>query len=141
MAMTFPLDDFLMRFPEFDNETTYPRATVENCGQRAMMHITPDAEGMPLNGHYREYGLFLMTAHLITLDAQGDDGSTAGTPYKSTIGSVSIETTKQNTFMTDDWNYWLNLTKYGRELLAYLELQSAGGIFLNDENDSVRDLV
>ena len=141
----FPLDSFLGRFPEFANEDVYPIAKVQNCGDRAMLHITPSQMGMPMHGFYREYALFLMTAHLITLDAQDDTddpgSSLAGTPFKATVGSVSIEATKPNSFNSDDWNYWLNQTKYGRELLAYLDTQCAPGIFINTPCDSVRDLI
>lgn len=138
----FPLDDFLIRFNEFDNSTTYPHAIVQNAGQRAMMHITPEQEGMPMTGHYREYGLFLMTAHLLTLDKQAADGdrNMAGIPFRATVGSVIIENTKPNSFTSDDWNYWLSQTSYGRELLAYLDTR-AQAIFLNTEDDSVRDLL
>lgn len=143
----FPLDSFLGRFPEFANEEVYPIAKVQNCGDRAMLHITPSQIGMPMHGFYREYALFLMTAHLLTLDAADDadggepGGSMAGTPFKATVGSVTVETTKQNSFRTDDWNYWLNQTKYGRELLAYLDVQTAPGIFINPPCESVRDLI
>jgi len=138
----FPLDDFLSRFTEFSDETKFTRASVQSAGQRAMMHITPPAQDMPMAGCYREYALFLMTGHLITLDNQTDnDGvSMSGTPFKATIGSVTVENTKQNSFVSDDWNYWLNQTKYGRELLAYLDTQ-AQMIFLNTPDDTVRDLL
>lgn len=110
-----------------------------------MMHITPSAVDMPLVGVYREYALFLMAAHLLTLDSQDDAGdpgsSMAGTPFKAMVGSVSVENTKPNSFTVDDWNYWLNQTKYGRELLAYLDTHSTPGIFLNTPCDSVRDLI
>ena len=110
-----------------------------------MLHITPSAMDMPLVGIYREYALFLMAAHLLTLDSQDDAGdpgsSMAGTPFKATVGSVSVENTKPNSFTVDDWNYWLNQTKYGRELLAYLDTHSTPGVFLNTPCDSVRDLI
>lgn len=148
----FPIDDFLARFPEFDdlskdpvpNPLKYPHDRIIAAGQRAMMHITPPACGMPMVGPYREYALFLMTAHLIELDDlddNGDNPTTAGTPFKATVGTVSVENTKQNSFNSDDWNYWLNQTKHGRELLAYLDVQAPCGIFLNTCDDSVRDLL
>ena len=135
----FPLEGFLARFKEFDTDN-YKRSDVQSYGERAMMHITPPAEGMPFVGKYRMYGLYLMTAHLISLDNDGDGNGLAGTPFKATVGSVTVETSKQNSFTNDDWNYWLNQTKYGRELLALLDTQ-APAIFLNTERDSVRDLL
>lgn len=141
----FPLETFLARFPEFDDSEKYPIANLQNYGDRAMMHITQSVPEMPMVGHHREYALFLMTAHLITLDAQSDandpGSSLAGTPFKATVGSVSVEATKPNSFNSDDWNYWLNQTKYGRELLAYLDTQCPIGVFINTPCDSVRDLI
>jgi hypothetical protein len=73
-------------------------------------------------------------------DDNGDLNGTqiAGTPFKATVGSVSIENTKPNSFQSDDWNYWLNMTAFGRELLALLEAHSPG-IYIS--RDSVRDLL
>jgi hypothetical protein len=138
----FPLAMFLAYFPEFDDESKYTKASVQSAGLRAMMHITPSAEGMPFVGKYREYGLFLMTAHIATLAKMddGESGGVAGRPFKSTVGSVSVESTKPNSFVADDWNFWLSLTNYGAELLALLDTQ-AQGIFLNTPNDTVRDLL
>lgn len=144
MPKVFPLDDFLALFSEFA-DSKYPRAKVQGFGLRAMMHITPKVEGMPLKDESRQYALFLMTGHLIALeDLSGDaeDGNgISGTPFKATIGSVQIESTKPNSFQSDDWNYWLNLTKYGRELLAFLDVQAPCGVFLNGPKDTVRDLL
>ena len=146
LPLAFPLDDFLARFPAFNDTTKYPSAVVQNAGQRAMMHVTPDAEGMPMVGPYREYGLFLMTAHILTLDKQaeengGDDGGAmAGIPFKATVGSVTIENTKPNSFTSDDFSYWYSQTNYGREFLAYLDIQ-AQAIYPNTPDDSVRDLL
>lgn len=145
MLAAFPLDSFLARFPEFSNEELYPINAVQNCGDRAMMHITQSAVDMPLVGVYREYALFLVTAHLLTLGAQSDDSgggiSLGGMPYKATVGSVSVETTKQNTFTLDDWALWYGKTIYGQELLALLDVQTVPGIFINTPCDSVRDLI
>jgi len=143
MNRVFPLEDFFARFPEFNDSVKYKVAYVQLSGDKAMMHVTPDEEGMPLRGPYRNYALFLMTAHLIELDdVTGTDGvAAAGTPFKATVGSVQIENTKPNSFQSDDWNYWLAQTKHGRELLAFLDTQAPAGIFLNTEVDSVRDLV
>lgn len=143
IRMVFPIDDFLAYFPEF---LSSDKIKVQATGLRAQMHIGESAPGMPLEGERRFYALFLATAHLLTLDkmsdGEGGEGSDmAGTPFKATIGSVQIENTKQNSFTADDWTFWYNQTKYGRELLAYLYEIQGLGIFLNTSKDSVRDLV
>lgn len=149
---TFPLEEFIALFPSalgFDYETgmcRYDHAYLMEMGNKAMMHIGPERAGMPMVGHPRHYALFLMTLHLIEMDdsinGASDDGSKiVGTPFKATIGSVTVEATKPNSFQSDDWNYWLNQTPHGRELLAYLDVQAPTGVFLNTHCDSIRDLV
>jgi hypothetical protein len=143
--MTFNLTLFLAMFPQFDN-ADWKQTVVQAAGLRARLHITGWVEGSPLKDEFREYAQFLMAGHLLTLDKQDDDdnagdgaSSLAGTPYKATIGSVQIESTKQNSFNSDDWNYWLNMTAFGRELLALLEAHASAGIYIS--KDSVRDLL
>ena len=143
----FPLDSFLGRFPEFANEDVYPIAKVQNCGDRAMLHITPSQMGMPCMDSTGSMRCFLMTAHLLTLltrqdDANGGAGWFHGrNAFKATVGSVTSRDTKQNSFRTDDWNYWLNQTKYGRELWRILTCRRRPGIFINPPCESVRDLI
>lgn len=144
----FDIDEFLSWFPVFSDEEVWKRPFIQGCGNRAMMHITHFLPHLPMKGMYRQYALFLMTAHLATLDAQDDDaiangepGGAGGVEFKATIGSVSIERTKPNSFTTDDLSYWLNQTKYGRELLAYLDTRAPIGVFINGPQDSVRDLI
>jgi hypothetical protein len=146
MVQAFSVEAFIARFPEFDNQEKYPYASLQNYGDRAAMHISllssPD---MPLQHPFREYAVFLAAAHIATLatedDSNGGGMSLGGMPFKATVGSVSVETTKQNTFTTDDWALWFGKTKYGQELLALLDVHSSPGIFLNTPADSVRDLV
>lgn len=144
--MAFNLPTFLAMFPQFDN-ADWKQTVVQAAGMRAQLHISGWVEGMPLAGEYREYAQFLMAGHLLILDKQNDNGSPAdgssalaGTPYKASIGTVSIEATKQNSFNSDDWNYWLNQTSFGRELLAFMDVHCPG-IFLATNKDSVRDLL
>lgn len=145
MIQAFSVDAFVARFPEFDNQDKYPYASLQNYGDRAAMHISLlSAPDMPLQDPYREYAVFLAAAHIATLATEDDsDGgvSLGGMPFKATVGSVTVETTKQNTFTTDDWALWYGKTKYGQELLALLDVHSSPGIFLNTSDDSVRDLV
>lgn len=144
----FKLDGFLSYFPEFADEEKYARNIVIRVGMRAMMHICPSVFGMPLAGAYRDYAIFLMAAHMIYLSASGNDGDIggaasgmAGAPFKAIVGSVTVESSRQNPYTLDDWTLWLGKTPYGQELLAYLDLHSQGGIFLNEPKDSVRDLL
>lgn len=143
----FPQTEFLAHFPEFGNEEVYPSEKIMLCGRRAMFHITEDVCEMPMQGPYRFYALFLMTAHILLLDkldaqnTEVGDNSSAGIDFKATVGSVTVERTKPNSFTVDDWSYWLNQTPYGRELLSYLETRAPLGVFINTREDTVRDLI
>lgn len=143
----FPQTEFLAHFPEFGDEKVYPPENIMLCGRKAMLHITEDVCDMPMQGPYRFYALFLMTAHILLLDKQYSSNtevgsnSSGGSEFKAVVGSVTVEKTKPNSFTVDDWSYWLNQTPYGRELLAYLDTRAPLGVFLNTTNDSVRDLI
>mgnify|MGYP004447506049 CR=1 FL=1 len=143
----FPQTEFLAQFTEFGNAEEYPLDKIMLCGRRAMMHVTEDCDGMPMHGRYRFYALFLLTAHILLLDktdsTETENGqiTSGGVEFKATVGSISVEKTKPNSFTTDEWEYWLNKTAYGREFLAYMSTRAPAGIFLNTCNDSVRDLL
>ena len=141
---SFSISDFIDWFPEF---TDYSKPSIQSCGKRAKMHIGPFIKDMSLSDDKLTYAEYLMTAHLLSIDkgtngtgADGDGTNIGGAIYKATVGAVQIESSKQNSFTLDDWNYWLAKTKYGQELLAFLDINAQGGVFLNTPIDSVRDL-
>ena len=133
-------------FPVFSDTEVYPSDAVTRAGNEATFHIRDGACFMPMKEHdVRTYALFLMTAHILVLNKQTDESSSKGEPsaggttFKSTVGSVSVENTKPNSFSIDDYNYWLTQTEYGRRLLALLDIQ-AQFVFINNPMDSVRVL-
>ena len=141
---TFPLREFCSKFREFSDATKYSQSTIQNAADRALLHVTPDIEGMPMRGPYRNYAVFLMTAHILVLDEANSESANDGTglggmAYKATVGSVTVESTKPNSFTQDSFDFWLSQTRYGRELLSFLELQAPAGIYLS--GDSARDLI
>lgn len=145
----FPVDEFNAAFPVFSRENSiYSAIDIQTAGNEALMHVnTVPSFQMPLKGKRLLYALFLMTAHILVLNKKDDDdvanGGTgsAGVEFKATIGSVQVERSKPNTFTSDNFDYWLQQTPYGRKLLAYLELAAPAGVYLNTPRDSVRDLV
>jgi len=145
----FPLDTFFVYFEEFDNPSAYSRASVQSCGLRAMHYIKNGICGMPLpnEGGDRDYALFLLTAHILTLKKQsadalatGGDGNVIGRVKKAIVGSVTVDTDSPNGYLSNDISYWLSQTQYGIELLAYLEMSVPIGTYINNRSDSVRVL-
>jgi hypothetical protein len=140
----FPIPKFLSEFPEF-NTDFFTKSMVARCGKFAMKYITQGIMGYPLSDpDDREYALFLMAAHILTLRKQAADdmagGSTpsGGRIRKAVVGAVTVETDSPNSYTTDDYAYWLSQTTYGQELLAYLNNAAPAGIYLNTKKDSVR---
>lgn len=144
-TMVFPFDRFCATFPVFaESPAVYSAEAIQLAGNEATHYIGNPERGMPLeNIEDREYALFLMTAHILVLNKKLNeataDGETlqGGTPFKATIGSVSIENTKPNSFTSDDIDYWLNQTEYGRRLNVLLYEPM---IFVNTCKDRVRVL-
>lgn len=160
MPPSFSVDTFLAYFPEFAKvaDKDSGRALINACGMRAVLHFGSNRPGFPTNPEHREYARCLIAAHLYVLatrDNEGNDdspeegdiasagalaGGMMGSTFKATVGSVSVENTKPNTFTSDEWTWWYNQTKYGSEYLAFLS-EVAAPVYLNTRRDSVRDLL
>lgn len=143
----FPVDRFLAEFPQFNDASSFPVNTVARCGKAATHYITAWRQGFPLEDpDEREYALFLMAAHILSLRKNTDDDMSdgqlpaGGRVRKATVGAVTVETDSPSTYSSDDYTYWLSQTIFGQELLAYLANAAPAGIFTNICKDSVRVL-
>ena len=141
----FPVARFLSEFPQFKNSSDFPETMVARCGKSAMHYITEWRCGFPLQDpEDREYALFLMAAHILTLrknvndDMAGGQTPAGGRVKKATVGAVIVETDAPNSYNSDDYTFWLSQTAFGQELLAYLANSAPAGIFMNCARDSVR---
>jgi hypothetical protein len=83
--------------------------------------------GMNLN--QQTQALNLMTAHLTALGVIIAANSTPGLVVGATIDKISV--TIQPPPAPNQWQWWLNQTPYGQQLLALLKIVSAGGRFFN----------
>lgn len=126
--------NFRQLFAAFANETTYPTVSLQMYWTVASDYIsTKDSPCNMLNGASLQLALDLMCAHLATLFtadsnnvASGEDPGQAGTIETSaTVGSVSVSNLPPP--VKDAWDYWLNQTAYGQQLLALLKIKSVGG--------------
>lgn len=106
---------FMSQFPEFNNTDS---GLIEILLNRALCFIKVYCNAMC---ECRELAIFLLTAHLLTLQgniANGD--ATGGLQASATIDKVSVSNVPPPT--SDSFGYWLNQTTYGQQLLALIEL-------------------
>ena len=126
--VTLDLTSFRERFKAFSNTTTYPDATIEATWDTAVIYISDVTSGcFPANK--LELALQQMTAHLLTIsDKLTSSSSAMGTVTASTIDKVSVTLAAPKN--NDEWEFWLNQTPYGQQLLALLNTICAGGFYV-----------
>jgi hypothetical protein len=121
---------FRAQFPEFANTTTYPVATIAMQWSMATGYISADTcvgwwEGINLN--QQTNALNLMTAHLLFINTQAMMGQDTGVMTGSSIDKISVQL--QAPPEMNQWQWWLNQSPYGKQLLALLQIAAAGGRF------------
>lgn len=143
------VDRFLGWFYEFNDANLWPRKLIEVCYKRARMYVTQWAQCDQLDGDDREYARGLLVAHLCVLtkanqkQTSSDDGGAstgvsglggAGIITSASVGGVNVGMQLPNT--GDAYEFWLYQTKYGLELLAFLQSHVPVGIY--SEGDDLR---
>lgn len=108
---------FIAQFPEFAQTDN-----IELMIGRALMYI--DLHFSYFCGKDKIYAIYLLTAHLLTMqDAISQGDSTGGLQTSASIDRVSVSVA-----IPSDLNalsYWLTQSRYGQELLALIELKVA----------------
>jgi len=124
MAIEFDLNAFRAAFPAFIDT---PPATLSMYWDFATDFISNEIQcGTKLSVQTRYINL--MTAHLAGLSCMQSAGDTPGVVIGATIDKISV--TLQPPPERNEWQFWLNQTPYGRQLLALLQVQSAGGFYV-----------
>lgn len=131
---TIQLDIALFRqqFPQFADETEYPDAIITVTWDIATCYVSDNPCG-PLPEKCRQTAINMMVAHLLTINDQLDAGNAGGIVTSSTVGSVSVSL--QAPTSASPFQYWLNKTPYGQQLLSLLSAASVGGFYLGGRNE------
>jgi hypothetical protein len=116
---------FRMQFPEFANMTTYPEATLQQYFNTAGLYVSNSNFGPLAWAGATLQCLYLLTAHLAYLSTQIMNGQTPGVTVQASIDKISVGL--QEAALKNQWQYWLQSTPYGQQLLALLQVQSIGG--------------
>lgn len=129
--------NFRAMFPAFANTTTYPQATIQQYWNLATSYITDCTR----TGYYEGFAcvngtpaqqtnaLNLMTAHFLYLNTLIVAGQPTGVLTGATIDKVSVQL--QAPPESNQWQWWLNQSPYGQQLLALLQIAAAGGRFFS----------
>lgn len=118
--------------PEYSSMTLYPDAVIQAQWNMATSYITNNTitafyEGLVCGQQVS--ALNLMTAHLMYLSSLVTAGQPTGLLQGATIDKVSVQLTPPPE--EDQWQWWLNQTPRGQQLLALLQVAAAGGRFFS----------
>ena len=121
---------FRALFKAFANPVEFPDAAIQVTWDLATGYITDStitARYLGLTAGQQVSALNLMTAHLMALNLAAAAGQATGLVQGATIDKVSVQLTPPP--QVDQWQWWLNQTPYGQQLLGLLQVASAGGFF------------
>lgn len=129
---TITLDPAAFRalFPQFADPAKYPDAALSIQFGMATGYVSADTYG-DMSLAIRTKSLYLMTAHLLALGviiAQNNYTGQVGIVQGAVVDRVQITLTPPP--VKSEWQWWLNTTPYGAQLVALLEAQSAGGFYV-----------
>lgn len=129
MYIQFDVAAFRSTFPAFASPNVfYADETLQQYWNSAINYISnysPNCNLFPVAK--QTLALNLMTAHLASLSDIIRCGNTPGMVVGATIDKVSV--TLNPPPETNQWQWWLNLTPYGQQLLALLKVASVGGMY------------
>lgn len=118
---------FRAQFSAFKDDACYPNDSLLGWWNIATLYISPVNYGW-LNGAARQQALNLMTAHLAALNDMIANGETTSMIKGSTIDKISVELMTPP--VTNQFGWWANLTSYGQQLYALLQIKSVGGMYV-----------
>jgi len=132
MAAIIHFNDAAFRalFPAYANTSQYASSTLQAYWDTATAYVSNRNGGCFTGGltlAQQTLALNQMTAHLVFLAGLIASGNTPGVMTAATIDKVSI--TLQPPPEVSQWQWWLNQSPYGQQLLALLQVASVGGFY------------
>lgn len=133
-VIIFNPSEFRVQFPAFNCTPPISDATLQAYFDTASQYISARYRSCWNNFTIaqRTLALNLMTAHIAALNTYIQTGQTIGIMTAATVDKVSV--TLEPPPATNQWQYWLQSTPYGQQLLALLQVKSAGGYYVTPYN-------
>lgn len=123
---------FRALFPAFSDTTAYPDIVLQLYWDTGTAYINDEETVVYCGGMsvaQQTLALNYMAAHLAALNALIAAGETPGIETSSSIDKISV--TMQPPPAKTQWQWWLNTTPYGAQLLALLSALSVGGLYFS----------
>lgn len=140
MQVTLNISDFRSLYPDFADVSIYTDLLIEDNFDFATMYIKNETN-CRIDIHKLTRMLYLMTAHLLSLNVENPNESDEVTNGNVTSASIDKISVSINTLQTKTaFQHFLNSTKYGAQLLSLMGLLSIGGFSVGGlpERDSFR---
>lgn len=131
-TVSLDLTNFRALFPVYVNPVIFTDAAIQAQWDLAASYITDNtntARFLRMTCKQQRNALNLMTAHLVALGQIIASGQNTGLLQGATIDKVSVTLTPPPE--VNQWQWWLNQTPYGQQLLSLLQTVAAGGFFYN----------
>lgn len=133
--VTVTVEEMRTQLPYFKDTDKYPDEVLSADLQQAQCYISPLSCG-PLQGDCRARAVYLMAGHLQLLRDRLSVGNTGtGLQTGASVGQVSVTLTPPP--VKDQFDYWLNLTPFGSELLFLLSSVTPMGFYVGGSNEDV----
>lgn len=126
----FNVADFRALFPAYADSDRYPDAMLQAYWDTATAYVSDRKGGCYVGGMtaaQQKLALNQMTAHLVYLSGLIAAGNTPGVMTGATIDKISV--TMEPPPATNQWQWWLNQSPYGQQLLSLLQVASVGGFY------------
>ena len=129
-SIVFDIAEFRIKYPVFDSISD---SVVLRAFDSAEMFISNNTSCY-LTESRLKYVLYLMTAHIlqIGIDSSSNGGGSAGIVSSASIDKISVSFEAR--INKTAFQYFLNKTIYGEEILALFSLWSAGGYYIGGSN-------
>jgi hypothetical protein len=132
-SIVFDIAEFRIKYSIFDGISD---SVVLRAFDSAEMFISNNTSCY-LDENRLKYVLYLMTAHILQIGiyTASNRGGTAGIVSSASIDKISVSF--ESRISKSAFQYFLNKTIYGEEILALFSLWSAGGYYIGGSNSTL----
>ena len=128
VIITFNYASFIAQCPAYSDPVAYPESTLQQYWNGAINYVSNISNFGDIQGPSRAYALNLMTAHLVFYAGLIAAQQVPALMQTAAIDKVSIGVTPPP--LPNQWQWFLDISPYGQQLLALLQVNSVGGHYI-----------